>query len=127
MTTLFISPCHNWSHMSRKICMSRADKFRIALEARSNGSSVDDACRVSGISRSSYFRWQNMLKNHCESNRLEESLDCALEHLDEALAPRSKRPKNLARKISQIKRDEIVQEAKSGRHNSGLSVTNALR
>lgn len=107
--------------------MSRAQRFRIALEARKNGSSVNEACKKSGISRSSYFRWQNMLKEYRRDIGGEKSLDWTFENLDEALAPRSKRPKKLARKTSQYKRDKILEEAKSGGHNSGLSVAVSLR
>ena len=57
----------------------------------------------------------------------EKSLEWAFENLDRALAPRSKRPKKLARKISKDKREKVLEEAKSGRHSSGLSVANALK
>src|SRR5690554_5367318 len=114
-------------HMSGKTCLSRSQRFRIALESRKNGNSVDEACKMSGISRSSYFRWQNMLKEYCQDRGGDESLDWAFDNLDVVLAPRSKRPKNLARKIGQEKIDKILEEARSGGHRSGLSVANSLR
>ena len=133
---IILSPCYDhvfmleefyWFHMSGKAYVDRAQKFRIAFEARRNGSSVDEACKKAGISRSSYFRWQNMLKEYCQDVGGEESLNWAFDNLHMALSPRSKRPKNLARKIDQDKRDKILEVAKSGNHSSGLSVANALK
>jgi len=68
-----------------------------------------------------------MLKQYCQDRGGDESLDWAFDNLDLVLAPRSKRPKNLARKIGQEKIDKILEEARSGGHRSGLSVANSLR
>lgn len=113
--------------MSGKICLGRHIKFRIALDEVSNGSTVDSACKKAGISRSSYFRYKNMLKDFFNNSEEEQSLEEVFESLEIALAPRSKRPKKLARKIDKQKRDQIIEEAQSGRHRSGWSVANSLR
>ena len=113
--------------MSGKICLGRHIKFRIALDEVSNGSTVDSACKKADISRSSYFRYKNMLKDFFSNSEEEQSLEEVFESLEIALAPRSKRPKKLARKIGQDKRDNILEEARSGDHSSGLSVANSLR
>lgn len=113
--------------MSGKICLGRHIKFRIALDEVSNGSTVDSACKKAGISRSSYFRYKNMLKDFFSNSEEEQSLEEVFESLEIALAPRSKRPKKLARKIDKQKRDQIIEEAQSGRHRSGWSVVNSLR
>ncbi|WP_016915081.1 hypothetical protein [Vreelandella stevensii] len=68
-----------------------------------------------------------MLKDFFSNSEEEQSLEEVFESLEIALAPRSKRPKKLARKIGQDKRDNILEEARSGDHSSGLSVANSLR
>lgn len=68
-----------------------------------------------------------MLKDFFSNSEEEQSLEEVFESLEIALAPRSKRPKKLARKIDKQKRDQIIEEAQSGRHRSGWSVVNSLR
>mgnify|MGYP001242534145 CR=1 FL=1 len=84
------------------------------LKARHDGSKVVDACRAQGIHHSTFYRWMARLKNTGDK------------HL-EALRPKSRRPKRLARQTPQSVRNEVIALARKGEFKSANAITTYLR
>lgn len=84
------------------------------LQSRNEGSNVADACQSQGIHPSTFYRWMERLNGTGERYR-------------EALAPRSRRPKTLARETPQSLREQVIALATSGEFSSARAITEHLR
>jgi len=92
---------------------NQSEKLKIIKEVkgRRSGRSIEDACEDQGINKSQYFRWKNAFELEGPSG----------------LAPKSRRPKTLARKLPSKMRKLIIEDAKSGQFQSPAEITRNLK